>query len=429
MLALLKIQLRWLAQAYVRRYRPIIVAVTGNVGKTTTKEAIAAVLGAKHSVRSSGGNLNNDLGIPLTIIGEYSDRYYQSGGTASFWLHVLWHGFVGLFAHRNEYPEVLVLEFGADRPGDIKRLTGDYPPHVAVVTHVGDTPVHVEFFASPRELAREKAHIIQRLTASDVAVLGSDDLSVLEMRSATKGRVRTFGLGEGADVRVTNFRTRSEGARPLGVAFDISVDGNTMPVAISGALGVGLANAAAAAVAVGTSLGVGLADAVQALARMTPPAGRLRIIEGIRNTIVIDDTYNASPAAMHAALDAVGALSAPRRVLILGDMRELGAYSVQAHQAIGNLAAEVAQVLVCVGESGRFIADAAANQMPAEHIHRAPDAHEAAAMVQQLIRQGDLILVKGSQGMRMERIVQEIMARPEQATKLLVRQSARWLEK
>lgn len=386
------------------------------------------MLSSRYRTRSTGGNLNNELGIPLTIIGDFSDAYYRSGGTFSFWFSVLvkgwWRFIVGA-----PYPEVLILEFGADRPGDIRRLTHQYPPHIAVVTHVGAVPVHVEFFASPREVAREKSQILKTLDVTDVAVLGSDDLTVLEMRSSTRGRVRTFGLGEGADVRVTNFTQRLNGTRPLGISFDLETGGSAMPVMIQGTLGEGLARAAAAAVAVGQAMDIGLADAAQALSGMQPPAGRMRVIEGIRGTIIIDDTYNASPSATHMAVDAVRHLPASRHVLVLGDMRELGSYSVQAHQAIGTLAADVADVLVCVGEQAKFMADAAANQLSPEHIHRVADSREAAAVVQQIIRAGDLILVKGSQGMRMERIVLEIMARPEQAGRVLVRQSARWLEK
>ncbi len=412
----------------LRRYRPVIIAVTGNVGKTTTKEAIAAVLRTKYRVRATGGNLNNELGIPATIIGDFTERYYNTGGTPLFWFKVLTSA-VRVLVHDSSYPQVLVLEFGADRPGDIKRLTRMFPPHIAVITQVGDIPSHVEYFASPAELAAEKAKLLKHLTPSDYAVLGYDDLTVLEMREQTKGRTLTYGMSDGADVQVTDVRTRLEGTRPLGISFDVRVQNNTMPVAINGTLGSGIARAAAAAVAVGSIMKIGLADAVQALADLRPPAGRLRVLEGIRGTVLIDDTYNASPAATHLAIDSVRHIPATRYVLVLGDMLELGSYSVQAHQAAGTLAATVADILVCVGERGRFIADAAGNQMPAANIHWAPDSRAAAGIVQQLIRAGDLVLVKGSQGMRMERIVQELMLQPERASQLLVRQSALWLSK
>ncbi|MEK7637820.1 MAG: UDP-N-acetylmuramoyl-tripeptide--D-alanyl-D-alanine ligase [Patescibacteria group bacterium] len=410
------------------RYRPTIIAITGNAGKTTTKEAIAAVLATKYRVRATGGNLNNELGIPATIIGDFSEQYYRTGGTFPFWFKVLTAA-VRVAVYDSTYPQVLVLEFGADRPGDIKRLARMFPPHIAVVTQVGDIPVHVEYFASPKELAAEKAQILKHLLPTDYAILGYDDLTVLEMRETTNGRTLTYGMGDGADVQVTDVRTRLEGTRPLGISFDVRVQNNTMPVAINGTLGSGIARAAAAAVAVGSIMNIGLADAVQALADLRSPAGRLRILEGIRSTVLVDDTYNASPAATHLAIDSVRHIPAARHVLVLGDMLELGSYSVQAHQAVGTLAAIVADILVCVGERGRFIADAAGNQMPAANIHWAPDSRAAAGIVQQLVRAGDLVLVKGSQGMRMERIVQELMLRPEQAPHLLVRQSVLWLSK
>ena len=425
---LLALKLRIASGLILWRYRPTIIAITGNTGKTTTKEAIAAVLSTKYRVRASGGNLNNELGTPTTIIGDFSERYYRTGGTLLFWFRVLMSA-VGVLVHDSEYPQVLVLEFGADRPGDIKRLTRMFPPHIAVVTQVGDIPVHVEYFASPTELAAEKAQILKHLTPTDYAVLGYDDLTVLEMRDKTQGRTLTYGMGNGADVQVTDVRARLEGTRPMGIGFDVHAHSNTMPVVINGTLGAGVARAAAAAVVVGSIMKIGLADAVQALAALRPPAGRLRILEGIRSTVLIDDTYNASPASMHLAIDSVRHIPATRHVLVLGDMLELGPFSVKAHQAAGTLAATVADILVCVGERGRFIADAAGNQMSAEHIHWAPDSLAAAGIVQHLIRAGDLVLVKGSQGMRMERIVQELMAEPERAPQLLVRQSALWLKK
>ncbi len=412
----------------VWRYKPTIIAITGNAGKTTTKETIAAVLATKYRVRATGGNLNNELGIPAMIIGDFSEQYYRMGGTILFWLRVLLSA-VRVLLYDKAYPQVLVLEFGADRPGDIKRLARMFPPHIAVVTQIGDIPSHVEFFASPAELAAEKAQILKHLTPSDFAVLGYDDLMVLEMREKTQGRTLTYGMGDGADVQVTDIQTRLEGTRPLGISFDMRIENNIMPVVINGTLGSGIARAAAAAVAVGSIMKIGLADAVTALADLRPPAGRLRVLEGIRGTILVDDTYNASPAAMHLAIDSVRHIPTSRHVLVLGDMLELGSYSVQAHQAAGTLAATVADVLVCVGERGRFIADAAGNQMPAANIHWVPDSRAATQIVQQLLRAGDLVLVKGSQGMRMERIVQEIMAESERAGELLVRQSAVWLKK
>jgi UDP-N-acetylmuramyl pentapeptide synthase len=416
------------ARAYLWRYKPSIVAVTGNAGKTTTKEAIAAVLATKYRVRATGGNLNNELGTPLTIIGDFATEYYSTGGTLGFWLKVLAQAKLNFWFKRHDYPEILVLEYGADRPGDIKRLAKLFAPHVSVVTQVGEVPVHVEYFASAQHLAEEKMQIIKHLKPDDHAVLNYDDQSVLDMRSHTVAHVHTFGLAAGAQLRADDIRVRTDGQTPLGIAFDIT-NGDSMPVAINGTLGRGIAAASAAAVTVGKIYGVGLADAVQALCALRPPAGRLRILKGIKDTVIIDDTYNASPAAMHLALDTVKELKAVRKVLVLGDMLELGEHAIQAHQAAGDMAGDIADVLVCVGERAKFIADSAANQMAKESILTFHESRDAIDAVQALLRPGDLVLVKGSQGKRMERIVKEIMAEPDRAGELLVRQSATWLAK
>lgn len=425
---LLQFIMRKIARAIIARKKPIIIAITGNVGKTTTKEAVYSVLRSKFSVRATGGNLNNELGVPLTIIGDFAESYYRTTSQSWFWFRVVWMG-LGALVRDDNYPDVLVLEYGADRPGDIERLVSAYPPHIAVVTRVGEIPVHVEYFASVRHLANEKAKLISRLLPTGVAVLSYDDPVVLEMRSHTQGRVVTFGSGEGSDVRLANLRPRLDGVRPMGTSFDITTHQHSMPVMISGVLGVGIAKAGAAAVAVALAMDMTLAEATEALSQMTAPAGRMRILDGIRGTTIIDDTYNASPVAMQSAIDTVRAIPASRHVFILGDMRELGVHSAHAHQTIGRLVADYAGVLVCVGTQGALIADAAAASMPHEHIHRASDSREAANLVQQLLRTGDLVLVKGSQGVRMEFIVQEVMARPEQSSRLLVRQSASWLQK
>lgn len=428
MTALLTMLLNLLARGYLWRFKPTLIGVTGNTGKTTTKEAVAAVLATRYRVRATGGNLNNELGMPATIIGDFADTYYRHGGTPLFWLSVLWSGVVGLFASADHYPEILVLEYGADRPGDIRRLARRFRPQVAVVTHVGDVPVHVEFFASPKELAAEKAQLVRALSPRGSAVLNGDDLTVLEMREVTHASVLTFGIGAGASVQVSDIHPKVLGNRPAGVSFNITADGASMPCVVAGVLGAGIARATAAAVAVGLTQGIGLADAVEAVSRMVPPPGRLRLLAGIRESVLVDDTYNASPAAMHLAIDTVRQLPG-RKVLVLGDMRELGSHSVQAHQSIGTMAAEVADTLVCVGDGGRIMYDAAGNQLEPQRVHWYPDSTTAAPEVQKLIRSGDIILVKGSQGVRMERIVREIMAEPQRAPQLLVRQSARWLSK
>src|SRR3989344_914526 len=427
---------------YLVRYKPVIVAVTGNVGKTSTKEAIAVVLDGQKRVRSGKGNLNNEFGVPLTIIGDWSDDYYEAGNSSLFWIKVLFISFFRWFNYKN-YPEVLVLEYGADKPGDIKRLCKKYKPHVSVVTAVGEIPVHVEFFQSALGLAKEKSELVKCLDGNDYAVLNYDDQVVLDMKEKTKAKTMTYGFQDEAQVKVLNFDFRGDdNGRPLGVAFKISHQGAYLPagrqafvpVKIDGSLGKSQAYAAVAAASVGLIFKMNLVDISEALSRYHGPKGRMKILKGIKNTTIIDDTYNASPASTHLALETLGsflpAQAGPgRKVAVLGDMLELGEYTEQAHRAAGDLAGSIVDVLVCVGLRAKFIADSAGNQMDQHNIYTFPTSEDARIKVQELIKEGDIILIKGSQGMRMEKIVEEIMAEPLRKKELLVRQSKKWLSK
>lgn len=425
----LELILQILAKLYLWRYRPKVVAVTGNAGKTSTKEAIAAVLKSGWRVRASGGNLNNELGVPLVILGNWAGRYYETGGGIGFWLAVLIQGLAGLIFYP-AYPQILVLEYGADRPGDIEKLTGRFKPHIGVVTVIGEMPVHVEYFSAPEMLAREKAKLISVLQSGDSAILNFDDELVLEMRKKARSKVLTFGFNEKADIQVSNFDFRvGFNQEPLGVSFKLHHQESFVPVKIDGSLGKSQAWAAAAAAAVGLVLGMNLVAISEALSFYHGPAGRLKTLKGVKNSFIVDDTYNASPAAMILALETVKNLPAKRKILVLGDMLELGKYSIIAHQRTGNLAGTFTDWLITVGAQAKFIAEAAGNQMSKNRILTFDTSDEAKLAVQELLNEGDLILVKGSQGMRMEKIVEEIMAEPERKKELLVRQSKKWLNK
>src|SRR3989344_1612355 len=400
-----------LARIYLWRFQPQIIGITGNVGKTSTKEAIGAVVSRIKKVRVGGGNLNNEVGLPFNIISGSADEYYEKGGSLIFGIKTFFKAIFGLLS--SDYPEILVLEYGADKPGDIKKLARKYKPHVSVVTAVGEIPVHVEFFSGPEELAREKRKLVEVLDSTDFAVLNFDDLIVLEMKDKTRAKVLTYGFGEGAVVKASNLNVRTdEHGFLVGLGLKIQQGESFVPVRIDGSLGKSQGYAAAAAAAVGLVFGMNLVQISEALAEYHGAKGRLKILKGIKNSVIIDDTYNASPASTHLALETLRDLPATRRVAILGDMLELGKYSIKAHQDIGNMAGEIVDLLVCVGSKAKFIAEASANQMSTENIHNFDTSDEVKLKVKELIKEGDLILVKGSQGMRMEKIVEEIIANP-----------------
>jgi len=417
-----------LARIYLWRFQPQIIGITGNVGKTSTKEAIGAVVSRIKKVRVGGGNLNNEVGLPFNIISGSADEYYEKGGSLIFGIKSFFKAIFGLLS--SDYPEILVLEYGADKPGDIKKLARKYKPHVSVVTAVGEIPVHVEFFSGPEELAREKRKLVEVLDSTDFAVLNFDDLVVLEMKDKTRAKVLSYGFGEGAVVKASNLNVRiDEHGFPVGLGLKIQQGESFVPVRIDGSLGKSQGYAAAAAAAVGLVFGMNLVQISEALAEYHGPKGRLKILKGIKNSVIIDDTYNASPASTHLAIETLQQVQGKRKIVVLGDMLELGRYTIEAHEQAGNFLKNDFDILVTVGSRAKFIAESAANQMPAENIHKFETSDEAKSKVKELIKEGDLVLVKGSQGMRMEKIVEEIMAESEKKNELLVRQSKKWLSK
>lgn len=439
---------------YLWRFAPDIIAVTGNVGKTSTKEAISVVIRKIKKVRSGKGNLNNEFGVPLTIIGDWADDYYETGNSFVFWCKVMISSFFGWFFEK-DYPEVLVLEYGADRPGDIAKLVKKYRPKIGVVTAVGEIPVHVEYFSDPSGLAREKSKLISSLDSSEYAILNHDDPMVYDMKEKTKARVVSYGFTptperellkpsthggdsrlvsgftEGAAIRLSNFDFRIDDQyKPEGVGFKIHQGTHTfVPVILNNVLGKSQALAAGAAACVGTIYGMNLIEISQALVDYEGPRGRLKILKGIKNSTILDDTYNAAPSSTHLALETLKYLPAKRRIAVLGDMLELGKYTIEAHEEAGNFAGSIADIIVTVGARAKFAAYAAGNQLDQDKIHSFVNSDTAKVRVQDLIEEGDLILVKGSQGMRMEKIVEEIMAEPEKKKELLVRQGKKWLNK
>src|SRR3989344_1670347 len=423
------LKLRLLARMYLRRYKPAIVAVTGNTGKTSTKEAIGAVLGARWETRVPQGNLNNEFGVPLAILGGWDKEYYDRGSSLWFWAKVLFSSFFR-FLFWMKYPEILVLEYGADHPGDIKKLVQAYPPHIGVVTTVGDIPVHIEYFKNADAMAKEKSELVQVLKPADFAVLNRDDERVFAMSETTKAKVLSYGFNERAKVRVSDFEYRvdSEGI-PLGVTFKLHHEGSFIPVNINGSVGRPQAWAAAAGAAVGLATGLNLVQISQAMSGYQGPKGRLKIIKGLNDSTMIDDTYNASPASMSLALDVLKELPAIRKIAVLGDMLELGEHTISAHREMGEKVTGTADMLVCIGLRAKFIAESALETrlLSEEQVLSFDTSEEAAQKLPGLIRRHDLVLVTSSQGIRTEKIVKAIMADPSQASKLLVRQSKKWL--
>ena len=416
-----------LARRTLKKHKPMIIGITGSVGKTTTREAILAVLKKNYRVAGPEKNYNNEIGLPLTIL-----QSPNCGKNIFKWLKVLGRGWLGKSATGQSYPEILVLEYGVDRPRDMERLLKIAKPYMAVVTAVGDIPMHMEYFKDPEEVVKEKAKLVAALPVEGHAILNHDDYAVYDMREKTKAHIATYGLAERADFKVINYELRNGkdedlGDIPDGISFKIEYKGSVVPIRITTALGEPQAIAAAAAMAIGTILNMNLVEIAEALHDWTPPAGRMRLISGLKKTFILDDTYNAGPDSMRRALDTLQALPGKRKIAVLGDMLELGKYTEQTHRATGDRIAKLADMILTVGVRSKFIAEQALIwDTPSGQIMKFDDSVSAGKALRSLIKEGDVILVKGSQGMRMERVVEEIMAHPEQAPELLVRQEEYW---
>ena len=427
--------LRAEAKAVLRKYKPRIVAITGSVGKTSTKDAIYAALARQFRVRKSEKSFNSEIGLPLTILGVGNAWHNPLR-----WLQNLVDG-VLLLIFDTEYPEWLVLEVGADRPGDISLLKSWLPVDVAVITRLPEVPVHVEFFASVEAVVEEKASLLDAVKKGGAILLYADDERTRKLEHrlpAPDAKILLFGFGDGSHIRGENFELlRESDGTVIGMQGTIKREEVSAPIALAGAVGAHAFLPLIAAVAVGEALGVGLAECIEGLRGYEPPPGRMRLIAGLKGSLIVDDTYNSSPAAVHAALETLslivgrapldGGISQGRRIAALGDMLELGRHSVDEHRKAGVEAAKHCDVLVTVGFRARDIAQAAREQgVAAENILQFDDSQRAGAELQNLLQPGDCVLVKGSQSIRMERVVEEIMLNPEQAEKLLVRQDREW---
>lgn len=422
--------LRFFAVAILKKYQPKVVAVTGSVGKTSTKEAIYTVLSSSYKVRRNLKNYNNEIGIPLSIIG------IETGGRSPVrWLIVFLKALNLIIKKDKNYPEILVLEMGADHPGDIKYLTSFVPVNVGVVTAVA--PVHLEFFKTLEGVAKEKGILISSLNKDGSAILNGDDKLVRQMAEKTRAKIITYGLLSGNDIKASEIAISHDVnykdiATIQGISFKLTYGGSTLPVLLPRVLGQHLVYTALAAIAVGVVFKINLHTIIESLKNFEPPKGRMHIIKGIKNTLIIDDTYNSSPLAVKEALRQISQINLNKdrkKFAVLGDMLELGNFTEQAHQEVGEAVAQYGiNYLMTVGEMSRDIVRGAVKKgMDKNQCFNFKNSVEAGRFLQQRIGEGDLILVKGSQGVLMEKTVKEIMAEPQRAAELLVRQEKPWV--
>lgn len=413
------------ARTAIRRERPTVVAVAGSVGKTSTRQATAIALGGMgmgSGVRLPAKNFNNEWGVPFTVFG--ATDYPRRSPVRWAWMlgraFALWTG-LGKIGART-----LVLEMGTDKPGDLDYLLSIATPTVGVITAIGAE--HTEFFGSLEGVAQEEGTMFRALKPGATAIRNADDDWSNQLPIPEGVRVISFGRSEGATVRILGHEVVLDPEHPeaAGLRIRLAIEGMEKEVRIRQAIGRSQAYAVAASLAVCRALGADLDLAVRRLeGSYAGLPGRTRLLPGIRRTWLIDDSYNASPLAMRAALDDLAAFPvAPgdQRIAVLGHMRELGPLEEAEHVHLGRYVAEkgVDRLIVC-DKLARVVADAAIEAgMPEEKVSTFPTAAEAGRFAQDKMRQGDVVLLKGSRGVHLEVAVQELMDHPERAKDLLV---------
>jgi UDP-N-acetylmuramoyl-tripeptide--D-alanyl-D-alanine ligase len=421
-LKLLELILRLMAKTVLLRRRKVrIVGITGSIGKSSAKEAIFAVLCQKFNVRRNEKNYNNEIGLPLTIIGAKSGNRSIWG-----WLRVFLQWLWVVFGW-GKYPEILILEMGVDHPKDMDYLLSFIRPEVGVVTNISSS--HLEFFKTLENIAKEKGKLIEALPSDGLAVLNNDDDLVLGMKEEIEAPFSTFGFGEFAEVSASNAALVYEDGMLQGITFKLSYAGSILPMRLPGIIAPHLIYAALSAVAVGIYFKLNLVEIAEALTNFTSLSGRMKLVRGIKNSMLIDDTYNASPSSTLSALQVLEEISAERKIAVLGDMLELGEESEKGHEEVAQkVFAMKADKFLVVGDRMKKAAEKRRpNNYPEENILFFADPMNAGKALQSILHSGDVVLVKGSQGMRMEKVVEEVMNDPQKANELLCRQSPEWL--
>jgi len=414
--------LKFLSRRVIKKYKPLIIGITGSVGKSSTKEAVYEVLKHDFKVRVSQGNYNNEIGLPLTILGLVSAEKNVFG-----WFKIFFGALFNL-PEKNDYPRILILEMAADHPGDIDYLLKIVKPEIGTLTSIG--PTHLKFFKSVENVFEEKKKLIEALPINGWAILNKDDGMVSSLERRVKSKVLTFGLSEEATIRAIEIVLGQElnGGAPKinGLQFKVKYKGSLVPISLPNIISYSSIYAIEAAIAVGLSFNLNLLQIANYLSSYKNLAGRMSVIKGKKETLIIDDTYNSSPKAVEEALQVLSEIKigpSERKWVVLADMLELGEGSSQLHYEVGEKIAKANKFdfLLTTGKEAAHMAFGAKEKgMNEKNVLFFEDRSQLIEFLQKNILKGDVILIKGSRGMQMEKAVEAIMLEPEKAEKLLV---------
>lgn len=375
---ILQSYLKFWATVYLKRVSPKIIAITGSVGKTSTKEAIFAVLQQKFGlkVRKSSGNLNTKNGVCLSVLGISAspEKFWQ-------WPTILFLVPIKAFAHQKS--EYLVLEIAADQPGDIKFIMDFIKPSISVITAIG--PAHLEIFGTIEKIIEEKAEILKNLKSEDWAVFNIDDVNVRKASYGGRWQKKTYGIKERADIIAYDIKNSLENYKPK-TSFKIKINSEIVPIDLALPGSKGNIYAFLAAFAVGDILGLKYSEITKGLQEVKNEKHRVNFFEGKNGATVIDDAYNANPLSMIAALELLEQTPGSRKFVVLGGMAEIGKITKQAHIDINAIAQKIADEVITVG-------DLAKNYNAKKHFKTI---NQVATYLLKNTGKNDIILLKGS---------------------------------
>ena len=416
--------LRVFSKLVLQKYKPEVIAITGSVGKTSSKEAIAQILSTKFRVWKTASNYNNEIGVPLTILGIKK----SPGRNILGWVLVFLKALV-LIIFPTKYPQKLVLEFGADHQGDIEYLVSFIPIHIGILTKV--SRVHIQYFKTLGSVFNEKKKIFNNINTKGFGILNNDDALVKTLDNKLNCRTITYGIENESDIQASDLQIIDKDG-VIGMNFKLKYRGNVIPVFLPNTLGLAQVYAFLCGVSVALQYDFNLVEISTFAGEYQAPKGRTNLITAINDAYLIDDTYNSSPEAVKMSVDLLSNmryLIVGKRIAVLGDMLELGRESVPAHKEIGEYVFKKGiDILLTTGEISRNTHLAAEKAGMTGSTFYFKEQKDLIIYLKSIIQKNDLVLIKGSQGSRMERVTKDLMQESQQAKEKLVRQGSSWFK-
>lgn len=419
---IIQFKLKFIAKAIIRKHKPMIIGITGSLGKTSAKEAINVVLKDDFSIYAPEKSMNTETGLPLSVLRE---DIPQNIGSIFYWSGVLKRGIKQIFS--KDYPKYLVLEYGVEKPGDMDYLLKITKPDMAVITGISES--HLELLKNVDEVFLEKSRLVSGSDNAKV-ILNTDFVQLKDLSRTLQNEQLTYGfncfLSKAENcVTATGLKNTLDGLR-----FEINFREKSYKISTK-LFGEHTAYSLLAAFSAGVMLGMEPKKIIEKLKGYTAANGRMHIIDGINGSTIVDDSYNSSPLAAMKALEAVEKFKDKKRIiLVLGSMNELGEYSEEAHKKIGIKSGEVADILITVGEMAeKWLAWSAKGRGLAQ-VYSFKDPFSAGEFLKDKVQKDDLILVKGSQnGVFTEEVTKVIMDKKYDPKEVLVRQSDDWMNR